>query len=232
MRNVKKKKMFIINIFGMLVLIAICLGFYCYLKRPSSDGLKFKEEYEKLNNTIRELDGNAYNNVSIAKNNPIKYVDIREAIEIIKNESAVIYIGANWCPWCRNAIPVLFESAKRNKVKTVYYLNIDDDKSKFEIQNKKLVQTKEGTSEYYELLDLLSDTLKEYVLTDSDGRQYKTNERRIYMPTVITVKYGTVLDMHVGTVSLNDNQTKYSSLTEEQHNELLNIYDGMLTKIK
>lgn len=85
----------------------------CVQKRQinNTDAIKFKEEYESLNNTVRESDGAEYNNISIDEKNPIKYVDTKEALKVLKEETAIIYVGANWCPWCRNAIPVLFDVA-------------------------------------------------------------------------------------------------------------------------
>lgn len=224
------KKKIIITITFILVILLIGIGLYLIL-RPSKDALKFKQEYEALNNTIRESDGATYNNVKISKNNPIKYIDCQEALEILKKEEAIIYIGAPWCPWCRNAIPVLFEAAKKQKVKTIYYLNLDNEKSTFEIQDGTLVTTKEGSADYYRLLEQLKDLLTDYSLTDNDGKIYETGEKRIYIPYVIAVKDGEIVSTHNGTVSLNENQTKYDELTQEQHDELYNIYNKMLKKV-
>ncbi|MDE5539758.1 MAG: hypothetical protein K2J20_04655, partial [Bacilli bacterium] len=197
----------------------------------SRDAKKFKEEYESLNDTIRESDGAKYNNVTINEDNPIKYIDVKEAIEILKNKKGIIYIGANWCPWCRNAVPVLFDVAKSRSIDIIYYLNLDDEKDNFEIKNGTLIKTKEGTESYYELLELLKDELEDYILTDDKGKEYDTKEKRIYIPLVIATKDGKVEATHTGTVTLNKDQTKYSPLTEDQRKELYDIYDNMFAKI-
>ena len=130
-----------------------------------SDGQKFKEEYEALNNTVRKSDGQTYGTMNIPKDNPIKYTTAKEALEVLDSNSAIIYIGAPWCPWCRNAIPVLFDLAEKYEVENIYYIELDDIKSNYEVENGKLKQTSKGTDDYYALLDKLKDRLDDYVIT-------------------------------------------------------------------
>lgn len=196
----------------------------------SADARKFKEEYESLNDKVRESDGATYNNVTIPEDNPIVYVNCEEALEILESEKAILYVGAEWCPWCRNAIPVLLEVAKVYNVDKIYYLNLDDEKSNYEIKDKKLVQTNKGSEAYYKLLDKLKKHLKDYVLTENN-KKYDTKEKRIYNPTVISIKNKEVVSTHTGTVDLDKDQTKYSSLTEKQKNELYKIYDNMFKTV-
>lgn len=49
----------------------------------------------------------------------------------------------------------MLDAAKKLNIKTIYYLNLDNDKSKFKIEDDKLVETNHGTDEYYQLLDIL-----------------------------------------------------------------------------
>ena len=206
-------------------------GFFLLKTTPSEDALRFKNEYEALNGTIRESDGATYNIVSISKNNPIQYIDAKGAIDILESDKAILYIGADWCPWCRNAVPVLFEVAKKYSVSTIYYLDLDDEKDSFEIQDGNLVKTKEGSVGYYELLNKLSNHLNDYVLKDSNGKEYNTNEKRIYLPSVYAIKTGEVVGNHVGTTTLNEGQTKYDAMTEEQHDKVFNIYSELFQKV-
>ncbi len=225
----KNKKILISIILLTVTIVSILVILFI---TNNNDGVKFKKEYESLNDTVRQSDSAKYNNIYIDKNNPIKYINSEEAINIIDDENAVIYVGANWCPWCRNAIPVLFEVSKKNNIETIYYLNLDTEKSNFEIKNGKLENVNKGTKGYYKLLDKLDSVLEEYILTDENGNEFKTGEKRIYMPFVFTVKSGKILDNHTGTVSLDDGQTKYDKMTKKQHNELYKKYDEMLEKIK
>ncbi len=225
----QKTIFFIIIILVMTAIVTIVIN----NNHQNKDAIQFKEEYESLNNTIRESDGAKYNNVNIPSDNPIKYITAKEAVNVINNENAVIYFGANWCPWCRNAIPVLFASALSQNIDTIYYVNMAEIRNVWEIQDRKLVKTREEQEGYYDLLNSLDSVLSPstYTLKDEDGTTYDTNEKRIYMPLVIVVKNGKIIDNHVGTVNLNDGQTKYDDLTKSQHQELLTIYNNMLSKI-
>ena len=200
------------------------------IKVEKTDAVRFKEEYEKLNDTIRKSDNAKYNNVTIPLDNRVKYIDCQKALDIMENETAVIYVGANWCPWCSNAVLVLLDSVKKKNIKTLYYLDLDEEKSTFEIKDKKVVKTKDGSKAYYELLNKLDDILEDYTLTEGT-KTYETNEKRIYMPFVMVIKNKKVVDYHVGTVDLDKNQTKYDKLTDKQTKELTDIYDKMLEKI-
>jgi uncharacterized protein YxeA len=61
-----KKRNIILGIVLILLVLIIILSIFIY---KNYDGIKFKLEYESLNNTIREEDGEKYNNVSISINN-------------------------------------------------------------------------------------------------------------------------------------------------------------------
>lgn len=224
------KKIIIILIIVIVLVLGLVMGGY-FLINQNKDALRFKREYESLNNTIRESDGEKYNNVSIPKDNPIKYVTVEEVIELLDSKKAIIYIGANWCPWCRNMLEPMLEVAKDLNIETIYYLNLDDDKSNYEIQNKELKQVNKGTKSYYELLDKLKDYLKDYELTDSEGNTYATGEKRIYIPFFITIKNGGIVDAKGISRTLEEGQTKYSEITENQYSDLYNSFYETFGKI-
>lgn len=218
----------------LIVVVGICVVMLNKKEVTNTDGIKFKESYESLNNTVRESDGATYNNVEIPKENPMKYVSAKETTEIIKNKTGILYIGANWCPWCRNAVEVLIDVAKKENLKTIYYLDLTEYRNVWEIKENKLVKTTEEKEGYYELLEALDEILgeKTYQLKDKEGKVYDTKEKRIYMPTVISINKGEIKSHHVGTVDLDEEQTKYSKLTEEQKKELESIYQKMFDDVK
>ena len=142
-----KKKLTLLIIVIVLILVLGIGGYFVLVrKEQSKDALRFKTEYESLNNTIRESDKAKYNNVSIDKDNPIKYVTVEEALNLLESKKAIIYVGANWCPWCRNMIDPMLDVAKKLNIKTIYYLELDDDKSNYEIQNNELKQINNNVS--------------------------------------------------------------------------------------
>lgn len=226
-----KKKMF--GLITIIIIVVLSLVGVIYYKYNNRDSIKIKKSYEMLNGTIRDSDSEKYNDVILSTNNPFKYLDVKQTNDIIKNKTGIIYFGANWCPWCRNAIEVLEESAKDMDLDTIYYLDMDKVRNVWEVKNKKLVKTQEEADGYYELLKSLDSVLNKetYKVQDKDGKEYDTKEKRIYMPFVIAVKDGEIISTHVGTVDLNKNQTKYSKLTKRQHNELFKIYNKMISNI-
>ena len=181
-----------------------------------NDSLKFKEEYESLNNTKIGSSDNTYSQLTIAEDNPMIYTDAKKAQDVLNSDKAIIYVGAAWCPWCRKAVPIMLDVAKK--------LKIDNEKSKFEIKDNELITTQKGTDDYYKLLDALEEYLEDYKLTDtSTGKEYDTKEKRIYMPYIITIKDGKIVDAKTTTIKTDD--------VEEEKQELNKMYSEMLSKI-
>lgn len=146
-------------------------------------------------------------NINISKNNPIKYVTLDEVFDIIQNKTGVIYFGFPGCPWCRNMIPVLFEAAKNNNIDTIYYFNPRNVK-------------KSDNDEYNKLKEILN----EYLSEDENGQKV------LYVPDVYFIKDGKIVGQHLGTVDSQEDPT--ISLTEEEKNELLDIFNELFEKIR
>lgn len=146
-------------------------------------------------------------NINISKNNPIKYVTLDEVFDIIQNKTGVIYFGFPGCPWCRNMIPVLFEAAKNNNIDTIYYFNPRNVK-------------KSDNDEYNKLKEILNEYLSED----------ETGQKVLYVPDVYFIKDGKIVGHHLGTVDSQEDPT--ISLTEEEKNELLDIFNELFEKIR
>lgn len=232
----KNKNVLVITLSTIAIALTI-ISMICFYGRfdkknvIETDAMRFKREYEALNDTARESDGAKYNKLEVDKDNPFIYIDAKEALDIIDNKDAIIYVGAPWCPWCRNAVPILIEIAKKFNIKEVYYLDLDDEKSIWEVEDGKAVKRIDGTKYYYQLLEKLNDYLRDYTLTSDSGKNLKTGEKRIYIPYVIGVKRGRVVADKVGTVDLDDNQTKYDYLTDEQKDELSKTYEEIFNAV-
>jgi len=210
----KKKNIIIIT--TILVITVITLGLYFFLNKES-DNIKFKNEYEKLNNQKGYLD------IEIPKDNNIKYANFDELMEFLDNGTGIVYFGFPECPWCRNALPVLLEAAKENEIQKVYYYNakpIRDDK---ELKDGKIVTNKKGTKEYYKLIDKLKDNLGVYEGLEDDSI------KRLYFPTAVFVMGGKIVGTHIGTVDSQKDPSK--PLTKKQRQELLDIYNDNISKI-
>lgn len=211
----------IITFISLLFLSTILIG--CEGKNIESDAVKFKNEYESLNEKVNDS-GKKYVEVSIDDDNVITYSNYNEVMDILNNGTGVIYFGFPECPWCRNVVPILLESAEITGINKIYYYNaLSIRDTKVLNENGTITTEKEGTEEYYNLISVLSEYLGEYKgLND-------TSIKRLYFPTVVFVKDGEILGLHVGTVSSQTDP--YIKLNEEQTSELKNIYVDYMHKV-
>lgn len=211
----------------LLVLVCVFMISACGEKgKVVSDGIRFKEEYEALNGSTNS-NGKEYIKLDISEDNIVKYSNLDEVIEILQEGTGVIYLGYPECPWCRNAISVLLSAADSTSLEDIYYVNMYDVRDKKELdEDNNIVTTVEAQDGYYELLDELSDILDDYILNDKQGNSYNTGEKRIYVPTVLFVRDGELVDYHVDTVE--SQKDPYVALNEDQTLELYDIYlDGI-----
>lgn len=223
----KKETIIIVSLPILCAIVAILA--YLKLINTDVDALKFKNEYESLNEE-------GYLKLNIDKNNPVMYADYDKLLEVIENGTGIIYLGFPECPWCRNALPVLLDAAKANIVDVIYYMNILNERDSYVIEDDKLVYAideegneKKGTEGYFKLLEALDEHLSDYVILFED-KEYEVGEKRIYAPSVIFVRDGKVLGIHVSTV---ESQTDSSiGLTSDQYEELFSIYENYILDLK
>lgn len=214
------------------IVIRVCLD-YQNMDRPlneteiSEGTRKFKQEYESLNGTKNSSD-QEYPRVNIDENVVIQYKTDEEIVDILNQGTGVVYFGFNTCPWCRSMIETLIASVKDSKVIDFYYVDIKDIRSSFDVNKRKLVNTKKGTDSYYKILEKLDVYLEDYKL-EVDGKKYDTKEKRLYAPTVVAFKDGEIVAIHQSTVETQTNP--YVSLTEEERSELKGIYNDMFNKL-
>lgn len=216
-----------ITIVSIMVVILSVLGIYFQINKhdvkiEKKDSVKFKEEYEEYNNKENDK-GNKYQNLEISKKNVIEYADYDKVFELLEEETAIIYFGFPTCPWCRTLVPILFDAAEEAGVEKIYYLNNKDSRDIKTLENKKIVTTKEGTEDYYKLIDKLSDFLGEY-----EGLKDKSI-KRLYFPTIVFVKDGKIVDIHIGTI--DSQEDGYKELTDKEKDELTKTLVKKMNKI-
>ena len=61
--------------------------------------------------------------------------------------------------------------------------------------------------------------LDDYILTTNDGEEVNTNTKRIYLPLVVFVKDGKIIDYHIDTVATQEDP--YKALSDREVEELL-----------
>lgn len=216
-----KKKEILMGILLVILLIPILIK--TNIKSDtSSDAIKFKKEYEAYNDKISE-NGKKYLNIDIDKNNPITYSTFEEIENVITSKTGIIYFGFPECPWCRNAVPVLIDTAKELGIEKIYYFNALDIRDQKHIDdNGNIIVDKEGTKEYQKLIGLLKDHLPVYEGLNDDSI------KRLYFPTVLFVKDGKIIGLHTSTIA--SQKDPYNGLDNDQYQELKNIYSDYINK--
>ena len=194
-----------------------------------TDGIKFKEEYEKLNSKKNDQ-GKKYREITIDSKNKMVYKTTEEVLNLIdKKKSFVLYFGFDTCPWCRSVVPTLASISKELN-QEVYYIDVKDIRDTFELDDdNKPKLVKKGSKDYSKLLEKLEPVLEDYTLTDSDNNEIKVGEKRIYAPSIVSVIDGKAKELTTG---ISDKQTDgYMKLTKEMEKETYNKIKKVLKQV-
>lgn len=214
----------VVIVLSALIVICVMALFLVLLKtdesniKYSDEEIKFKEEYESVNGT--DYGENVLKTITIDNDNNVKYVSDENIIEILTSGDKVIYFGWPECNWCRTMLPVLVNTLKKNSIDNFYYYNFKALRTAYE----------EGTNQekvqiYEEIIDIIGDDITSVFSEDSN----RAGEKKILAPTVIFIKDGSYIGLHVKTV---DSQIKSSDeLTKEQTKELENIYQDYIDRL-
>ena len=225
----KDNKLFMI-IVTVLAAIVLVLNIQKVISNNSqTDGIKFKEEYEKLNGKKNDQ-GKKYREITIDSKNKMVYKTTEEVLELIdKKKSFVLYFGFDTCPWCRSVVPTLASISKELN-QEVYYIDVKDIRDTFELDDdNKPKLVKKGSKNYSKLLEKLEPVLEDYTLTDSDNNEIKVGEKRIYAPSIVSVIDGKAKELTTG---ISDKQTDgYMKLTKEMEKDTYNKIKKVLKQV-
>lgn len=221
-------KRLVFIILGIMIVIIIIFAFFIISSKynlvlVSNDGDEFKNEYESLNDELTD-DGKEYPKVNISGTDIIKYSSIEDLLDILDDGCGVIYFGSADCLYCRNAVQVLMDTAKKSKLKDLYYLDIKEVWDEKEIDNNgNVITVKEADDNYDKLIDELGDKyLTDYILINDKGEKVDVNEKRVEIPLVIFVVDGNIVSSNVGT--LFSQVDPYTPMDDSQVEGLSEIY--------
>ena len=199
-----------ISIILVLVLSLLVVG----CSNEKTDAMKFKEEYESVNNKVNEHTKKENRELNIPKNNPIVYATAEDIVKRIDNkETFIVYFGCAECPWCRSVIEQLLKVAEEKKVEKIYYVDVLNIRDVREIaEDGTITTTTEGSKGYMDLLTRLDSVLADYTLTDENEEEVSAEEKRIYAPNVVAISRGEAIQLETGiSPKLTD---PYSKLTD------------------
>ncbi len=173
------------------------------------DSIKFKKEYEVLNDEkVNENGEQRYSTISIPENNPMEYVTLEELVNIANTQDAYIYVSSATCPFCRATIETLLEVAKECNVEKIYYYDT----------SKQIIEDEE---KYNQLMEQLVE--KEIVKKNNDGKTV------FGIPIVLKVSDGIVESITRGVAyKREDNQSVHDKITEEQKKQVHDRYYEVL----
>ena len=109
----------------LILLAIIIIGVLLYFVLDSdirSDEKRFKTEYEELNGLKNDNNKN-YVKVKIPRKNNVKYASFNEVMDFLEDGTGILYLGFPECPWCRNMVPILIDTALENEIENLYYFN-------------------------------------------------------------------------------------------------------------
>ena len=225
----KDNRLFMI-IVTVLAAIVLVLNIQKVISNNSqTDGIKFKEEYEKLNGKKNDQ-SKKYREITIDSKNKMVYKTTEEVLNLIdKKKSFVLYFGFDTCPWCRSVVPTLASISKELN-QEVYYIDVKDIRDTFELDDdNKPKLVKKSSKDYSKLLEKLEPVLEDYTLTDSDNNEIKVGEKRIYAPSIVSVIDGKAKELTTG---ISDKQTDgYMKLTKEMGKETYNKIKKVLKQV-
>lgn len=211
------------NRFLHITLLAFaCLFMFTGCNKELSDAKKFKQEYESLNNV--NDNGKRVRSINIDINNPFVYVTEKDIINLIdKKETFVVYFGFAKCPWCRSVLPSLIDAANDLGIEKIYYVDIKDARDILKVdENKNIIKEKDGTKEYYLLIEKLNNVLSDYELTTPDGEKIVTGEKRIYAPNIVSIINGKAESLEDG---ISEKQIDaYMKLTDDMKKESYDLF--------
>lgn len=137
-------------------------------------------------------------------------ISFDEAIQYFTQEkSGVLYFGFSSCPWCKEAKPILKKVAKENGI-DIQYVKVRDDK-----KNRLYTDEQKAIIEPY---------IQDYMSNNDEG------VLTLYVPLVLVVKDGKVIDGHEGTLESHDATDR--KMTDDEKEDLTKIYTKLMSEAK
>ena len=124
-------------------------------------------------------------------NDNFRYCDITVFQQLVADgKTTIVYLGYENGPWCRELCPMLNEFLREYEFRAYYY------------------DIELGENGNAENLQIIEDTVKELLETDSEGKPI------LYSPTIIYLQYGKPIVLHEGTV--NSHNARERKMTERE----------------
>ena len=208
-------KIAIIHLLCILACIAVIPGALAWSECPD-----IKTAYESLNGLpVPGHPNDTYPIITISPDTEVITLSASEA-SVLPEEPAILFLGAPWCPWCRNALPSVLWAAQSAGYDHIYYVDLTDERDQFELFHGEAVRIQEGTPGYMELLKKLEAFLPDYTLISTDDTAISTGEKRIYLPTLAVYYHENYIAAMQPLIEIQEGKSAYNTLADDQRNQL------------
>lgn len=132
---------------------------------------------------------------------------LHETLKLFEEKgNAVVYYGYAGCQWCERALPELNKVALETGAK-IYYVDASVSPSE---------------EDYKQLTEYLGDALE---------TNEETGEKEMYVPFVVGIKDGKVVDSHTALVDDFVIENESSQMSDKQKQQLQNIYKDIINQV-
>ena len=150
------------------------------VKTEKTEGsLRFKQEYEELNDVLNDDGTNRYFYLAIDEDNNIVYLTYEKLLDFTSGGKGLLYFGRPACPWCRLLIPYMLEYAKEADV-NIYYYDIERDRDEDNEQYRNILRIFRG---YFP-----TDT----VTQNENDRDFNPGLKRVVLPQLFYMHNGAI----------------------------------------
>jgi thiol-disulfide isomerase/thioredoxin len=192
----------------VLLLVLFIVARADYSDSSSADALRFKQEYEALNDVLNDDRTNKYFYLSISEHNNIVYLTYEQLVDFTSNGTGLLYFGRPACPWCRLLVPHLLEYAKEAGV-NIYYYDIEQDRS-------------ENNEQYQHILRIFRGYLPTDTVTQSEEEpDFNQGLKRVVLPQLFYLDNGEItfdILMFQHEYLEHDESEKIKQLLHNMHN--------------
>jgi len=145
----------------------------------TEDSLRFKKEYEALNDELNDDGTNRFTYMSIREDNKVVYLSYEDLLDFTGSGTGLLYFGRPACPWCRLLIPHMLEFAHENSA-TIYYYDIEADRD-------------ENNEKYINILSIFRGYLPTDTVTQNeDDPDFNPGLKRMVLPQLFFVNNGAI----------------------------------------
>ncbi|MCL2195663.1 MAG: hypothetical protein FWB76_06910 [Oscillospiraceae bacterium] len=205
---------------------------------PTEEMLRFAQEYEALNGTETAA-GPTLKHINIPEYNLMRYSSPEEILfDLLEGGgTGLVLFSFPQCPWCRQMMPLLIDTALEMGLPEIFYLNMMPIRTIWELRDGVPVMTNPGHPHYQDMLVAFERVieplpLNPFHLTDEDGNRINTEELRIFVPTVVAIRDGRIVDWHVYTSERafpgNEGGYQWYPLDDAETAELRAIYERVI----